>query len=74
MTRDEALKAMEQNPFTESEINDDLEYVAKKLDWTTQEFRDIIEMPPRKHSEFANNDFLFSLGMRTKRMLRKIFF
>jgi N-acetyl sugar amidotransferase len=72
MTRDEALEAMKINVYTESEINDDLEYVAKKLDWTPQEFRDIIALPAGKHKNYANNDFLFSLGIKTKRMLRKV--
>ena len=73
MSRDEALEAMKVSACTGSEINDDLEYVAKKLDWTPQEFRDIIALPPRMHKDFANNDFLFNTGIRTKRLLRKFF-
>lgn len=73
MTRNEALHIMQENSYAESEIADDLEYVAKKLDWTPQEFREIIEFPPRKHQEYANNESLFNLGINTKRILRKVF-
>lgn len=73
ITRDEALRFAQENPYTESEINDDIEYVAKKLDWTLQEFRNIIALPPRRHKDFANKDFLFSFSTKTKRMLKKIF-
>ncbi|MCX6334995.1 MAG: N-acetyl sugar amidotransferase [Bacteroidia bacterium] len=73
MTRDKALESIKLNVYSESEINDDLEYVAKKLDWTPQEFRDIIDLPPRIHRDFTNNDFLFRAGIRTKRLLRKTF-
>ncbi len=72
ITRDEALEEMKKNPYSESEIYDDLEYIAKKLDWTADEFRKIIEMPPRKHTEFANNDTLFSFALRARRMIRKL--
>ena len=54
------------------ELNDDLEYVAKKLDWTPQEFRDIINLPPNSHKKFASNEFLFNLGIRSKRLLGAI--
>ncbi len=72
-TRDEALEEMKSDIYTESEINDDLEYVAKKLDWTPREFKDIIALPPRRHMDLPNNDFLFNAGIRTRRFLRNTF-
>jgi N-acetyl sugar amidotransferase len=72
MTRDEALNQMDRSDYSEAEMNDDLEYVAKKLDWSPSEFRAIIDQPARNHSEFASNKFLFSFGLKTKRYLKKI--
>jgi len=72
MTRDEALEEIKSDVYTEAEVNDDLEYVAKKLDWTPQEFREIISQPPRMHREFANNDRLFSTGLKAKRIFGNI--
>ena len=73
ITRYEALMLMNQSDYSEAEKNDDLEYVAKKLDWTLSEFREIIDHPPRDHSEFASDEFLFRIGLNTKRALKKIF-
>ncbi|MCU0472648.1 MAG: N-acetyl sugar amidotransferase [Bacteroidales bacterium] len=72
MKRSEALEAMKEFSYSENEINDDIDYVAKKLDWSPQEFRNIIDLPPREHREFANLDHLFNLGIKAKRMVRKI--
>jgi len=72
MTRDRALEEIKSDVYTEAELNDDLEYVAKKLDWTPQEFRDIIAQPPRMHKEFANNDLLFSSALKTRRIIGSI--
>jgi N-acetyl sugar amidotransferase len=72
MTRDEALNHMDRSDYSDTEMNDDLEYVAKKLDWSPTEFRAIIDQPPRDHSEFASNEFLFNFGLKTKRYLNKI--
>jgi len=70
MKRDEAIEEMKRNSYAEPEINDDLEYVAKKLDWTPLEFREIIALPPGRHLDHANLNSLFNLGIRVKRMLR----
>jgi len=72
MSRDEALKEMDRCDYSEAEMNEDLEYVAKKLDWSPSEFRAIIDQPPRDHREFASDKFLFDAGLRAKRFLRKI--
>jgi len=72
MTREEALRIMNEKEYTESAINEDLEYVAKKLDWTPEEFSAVINQPSRGHSEFASDDWMFRLGISAKRSLRKI--
>lgn len=69
MTRAEALTIMEQNLYEKDSLQEDLEYVAKKLDWTPEEFMRIIEQPPRDHKDFSNNELLFRTGLRLKRFL-----
>lgn len=68
ITRDEAVKRMQEDLYSEIEINFDLEYVAKKLDWTVQEFNSIINLPPVSHKNFPSNDYLFSLGKKIKKL------
>lgn len=72
ISRDQALIEMQKDLYTESEINDDLGYVAKKLGWTSEEFREIINLPPRSHNEFSTNEHLFYSGVRIKRFLSRI--
>jgi N-acetyl sugar amidotransferase len=72
ITRDEAIDALRSAVYTEAEINDDLEYVAKKLDWTPREFRDIISLTPKRHKDYGNIDLLFNAGIRLNRMIRKV--
>jgi N-acetyl sugar amidotransferase len=73
MTRSEALEKMKENLYSENEINYDLSYIAKKLDWSETEFREIINLPPNRHKDFATNQYLFSLGMKSKNLLKNIF-
>jgi hypothetical protein len=61
---------MDEKIYAENEINYDLEYVAKKLDWSPEDFRAILNLPPVSHRDFPNNEYLFSLGMKAKKFLR----
>jgi N-acetyl sugar amidotransferase len=70
ISRSEALKKMEEELYSEKEINYDLEYVAKKLDWSAKEFREIINLPPNRHKDFATNESLFNFGIKSKEYLK----
>jgi N-acetyl sugar amidotransferase len=72
MTREEALLRMENPPYIENEIMNDIEYIAKKLDWSMEEFMEVINLPPQSHKLFPNNDKLFSAGLRIKENLNGI--
>ena len=64
---------MNENMYSENEIGHDLEFVAKKLDWSAQEFKTIINLPPNRHKNFASNEHLFNFGMKSKKYLKYIF-
>ncbi|MHC1703824.1 MAG: N-acetyl sugar amidotransferase [Tenuifilaceae bacterium] len=72
LTRDQALNTMKESVYSESEIEYDLEYIAKKLDWTPQEFKDIINQPPKRHQDFPTNEFIFSFGLKLKNYISRI--
>lgn len=72
LTREDALDQMQEKVYSESEIGYDLEYVAKKLDWTAYEFRTVIDLPPARHQDFPNNERLFALGLRSKNFIKHI--
>ena len=67
ITRDNALHILKEDLYSENDINFDLEFVAKKLDWTVQQFNDIINLPPNSHNDFPTNDYLFDFGRKLKR-------
>ncbi len=68
MTRDEALTKMEEDVYSEKDINFDLEFVAKKLDWSVDEFKAIINLPPNRHQDFPTSEGLFRLAMKAKKI------
>jgi N-acetyl sugar amidotransferase len=70
LTRDEALNSMKEDVYSEEEIGNDMEYVAKKLDWSLKEFRAIIDLPPNRHQDFPTNEKLFSFGLKLKNYLK----
>jgi hypothetical protein len=72
ISREAALEQMKESVYSESEIGNDLEFVAKKLGWTTCEFRAIIDLPPNRHQDFPTNESLFRFGMKSKEYLKKI--
>lgn len=64
MSRFEALTAISEPSY--SHIDEDLEYVAKKLDWTPEEFMQVLARDPQKHQDYPSNKKLFTLGIKLK--------
>jgi len=69
ITRAEALKRMKEDLYSDIEIRYDLEYVAKKLDWSVNEFEDIINQPPSRHKDFPSNACIFTIGSKLKNII-----
>lgn len=55
MSRDEALKELDNPLYTEAELKKDKEYVLKKLGLTESAFQAIMQNPPRKHEDFKTD-------------------
>jgi hypothetical protein len=72
ISRADALEKMKENVYAPDEIGNDMEFVAKKLDWSLQEFKAIIELPPNRHQDFLTNESLFRLGVKSKEYLKKL--
>jgi len=64
---------MKEEVYSEKEVAFDLEFVAKKLDWSVEEFKRIIDLPPNRHTDFPTIDYLFNIGIKVKRLLRNSF-
>lgn len=60
-TREEALKELEQPPYSAEQMQADKEYVAKALGLTIVEWDRILAIPSRRHSDFPSSRALFGL-------------
>lgn len=66
MTREEALREMEIEIYPNNSHVEDMEYVAKKLGVSLEDFENIIVMPNKSYKDYDNNEGLFKLGFRIR--------
>nr|WP_298996105.1 N-acetyl sugar amidotransferase [uncultured Allomuricauda sp.] len=66
LTREEALKEIAEDIYPNDAHIEDMEYVAKKLGISLEEFRDIIAMPNKTHKDYPNVEGLFRLGFKIR--------
>lgn len=69
LTREEALKRLEQPPYDPDLMEQDKEYIAKKLGITTEEFDHIINGPNKTPSDYKNSMWTIRLGVAVSKML-----
>jgi len=74
MTRAEALAILESPPLSGQILEDDMDFVLKKLGFSEEEFQKIMELPKRSYKDYPNQDTLYSLlmGIQAPRLLQKI--
>jgi N-acetyl sugar amidotransferase len=73
ITREDALREMENPTYDKNEINFEIDYVAKKLDWSADELTAVINLPPKRHQDYPTNDKLFDFAVKSREMLRHTF-
>ena len=69
MARDEALKIIAQPAYDELLMQQDFEYVAKKLDLTVAELQELFEGENKAYRDYKSNMPLISLGTKVLRLL-----
>lgn len=70
MTRDEALKEMENtSAYPVSQMMEDLDYIIKKLDITKAQWDGIMNASPKTKDNYKNNEKLMRFLIRIKRIL-----
>ncbi len=60
MTKEQALKELEQPLYTEAAFKQDYEFVLKKFSLSDEAFKSIMELPVRRHDEFAVESSVYS--------------
>jgi len=69
MTRDEALLKISKPELSDEEMEKEFEYIAKKLDFTLEEFTEIFNGKNKSFRDYKNNYFLITLGARISNLL-----
>ena len=69
LTREEALKELEQDPYSPEKMQEDKEYIAKKLGITAAEFDHIIDGPNKTYKDYRNSWKTIQLGTMILRKL-----
>lgn len=70
ITREEALRRMEEPLYDPDRLRIDQDFVIKKLDISENEFHSIMAAPPRTYADFANDAWLHRIKSRIKRLVR----
>lgn len=52
LSREQALKTLEENPFSDDELQNDIQYVIKKLGLTNNEYKDIFNLPIKRFTDY----------------------
>ncbi len=73
ITREEALKRIAEEPYPKDRIEEDKEYIAKKLGMTKKEFEEILSLPPKTFLDYPSYyplvkrfKFLFKIASNLK--------
>lgn len=60
ISRDEAMEIIKQPLYDEQQLKIDIDYVARKLNVSVDEFHSIISKPNRRHQEFKNEEQFYT--------------
>jgi len=64
LTRERALEILEQPPYDGKQALDDLEYIAKKLDMTPDEFRNLMAGENKTWRDYRSNKTLIDMAVK----------
>ncbi len=69
MTREEALRKLEQPALDEDTVKQEFEYVATKLGITVTELQGYLEAPNKTHRDYRSQEIVYTVGAGAMRML-----
>jgi N-acetyl sugar amidotransferase len=71
-TREDALREMNQDPYSQDKVFEDKEFVLKKLGLSEDKFEEIMNLPVASHKDYPSNSFLFERRLSVVKALRKV--
>lgn len=72
MTREDALEELSKPLYSERELVEDKEYVAKKLGVSNEEFERVLQMPKHKYTDFKNMQSIYEILKKIQYKISKI--
>jgi N-acetyl sugar amidotransferase len=72
MSREEALNEMKVDPYQGDQLEEDKQYVMKKLGFTEESFKEYMEAPIKKHSDFATIEKYWNIYFRVIKIFKPI--
>ena len=69
ISREKVLELLSQKPYNEDTINNDIEYVCKKLGITSLEFQEIMKQAPKTYKDYPNNKSLLEFLYKFYRLI-----
>lgn len=71
ITKADALMELEKPLYTEMELKNDLEYVLKKLSFSSTEFEQIMKDEPKHHLDYKSDEWIFNLWRRGRKLITR---
>jgi hypothetical protein len=69
ITRDEALEKLQEAPYSEDMMQEDMEYIAKKLGITKKEFEDLINGENKDYRDYKNSLKLIEIFIKMAKLV-----
>ncbi len=69
MTRDEALKKLDNPSYDQSNIKNDFEYIANKLSISIEELQSYMDMPKKTYKDYKSQESIYHYGAKIMRLL-----
>ena len=69
MSREEALEQLKRPAYDPDTINDDIEYIANKLNITIEELMKYFNAPNKTFRDYKSQEFIYDLGAKVFRLI-----
>jgi N-acetyl sugar amidotransferase len=70
MTREEALEILKTPPYDEKTIQQDFQFIASKLQITTEELQIYMNAPNKTYKDYKSNENIYTMGAKIMRGLK----
>lgn len=74
ITREKAVSEIQKLPYNPDEVDQMLNFIAKKLDFTRKEFDDLLKAPNKSYHDYPSYNYLFNTFLPYTKPLLRFFF